>query len=98
VITPSRFTRTGDKTATTLLNLANQVFTDANGALAGNQALGVNGAALVRVTSGAIAGTYLAINNSTAGFQANSDLLVNLTGLTGTLPALGNIAVSSFFA
>jgi len=98
VITPSRFTRTGDKTATTLLNLANQVFTDANGALAGNQALGVNGAALVRVTSGAIAGTYLAINNSTAGFQASSDLLVNLTGLTGTLPALGNIAVSSFFA
>ncbi|MBG1261407.1 bluetail domain-containing putative surface protein [Nostoc commune] len=97
-ITPSSFTRAGDKTATTLLNLANQVFTDANGAVAGNQALGVNGAALVRVTSGAIAGTYLAINNSTAGFQANSDLLVNLTGLTGTLPALGNIAVSSFFA
>jgi Ca2+-binding RTX toxin-like protein len=98
VITLSSFTRAADKTATTLVNLANQVFTDANGALAGNQALGVNGAALVRVTSGAIAGTYLAINNSTAGFQANSDLLVNLTGLTGTLPALGNIAVSSFFA
>ncbi|WP_374108375.1 bluetail domain-containing putative surface protein [Nostoc sp. XA010] len=39
-----------------------------------------------------------AINDSTAGFQSNSDLLVNLTGLTGTLPALGNIAVSSFFA
>ncbi|MBC6431393.1 calcium-binding protein [Nostoc sp. HG1] len=98
VITPSSFTRAADKTATTLVNLANQVFTDANGAVAGNQALGVNGASLVRVTSGAIAGTYLAINNSTAGFQANSDLLVNLTGLTGTLPALGNIAVSSFFA
>ncbi|WP_414690131.1 bluetail domain-containing putative surface protein [Nostoc sp.] len=38
------------------------------------------------------------MNDSTAGFQSNSDLLVNLTGLTGTLPALGNIAVSSFFA
>ncbi|MGF2038556.1 MAG: bluetail domain-containing putative surface protein [Nostoc sp. CmiVER01] len=98
VITPSTFTRAADKTATTLQNLVNQVFTDANGAVAGNQALGVNGAALVRVTSGAIAGTYLAINNSTAGFQANSDLLVNLTGITGTLPALGNITVSSFFA
>lgn len=98
VITPSSFTRAADKTATTLLNLVNQVFTDANGAVAGNQALGVNGAALVKVTSGAIAGTYLAVNDSTAGFQANSDLLVNLTGLTGTLPALGNIAVSSFFA
>ncbi|QFS48472.1 calcium-binding protein [Nostoc sphaeroides] len=97
VITPSTFTRAADSTATTLVNLVNQVFTDANGALAGNQALGVSGAALVRVGSGAIAGTYLAINNSTAGFQANSDLLVNLTGLTGTLPALGNITVSSFF-
>ncbi|MEH2325019.1 MAG: calcium-binding protein [Nostoc sp.] len=95
---PSSFTRAADSTATTLLNLANQVFTDANGASAGNQALGVNGAALVKLTSGAIAGTYLAINNSTAGFQANSDLLINLTGLTGTLPALGNIAVSGFFA
>lgn len=97
VITPSSFTRAADKTVTTLVNLANQVFTDANGALAGNQALGVNGAALVKVTSGAIAGTYLAVNDSTAGFQASSDLLVNLTGLTGTLPALGNIPVSSFF-
>ncbi|WP_442941544.1 bluetail domain-containing putative surface protein [Nostoc sp.] len=45
-----------------------------------------------------MAGTYLAINNSTAGFQSNSDLLVNLTELTGTLPTLGNIAVNSFFA
>ncbi|MEH2048212.1 bluetail domain-containing putative surface protein [Nostoc sp.] len=57
----------------------------------------MNGAVLVKVTSGAIAGTYLAINDSIAGFQSNSDVLVNLTGLTGTLPALGNIAVSSFF-
>ncbi|WP_373528696.1 bluetail domain-containing putative surface protein [Nostoc sp.] len=57
----------------------------------------MNSEALVKVTSGAIAGTYLAINNSTAGFQSSSDLLVNLTGLTGTLPAFGNIAVSSFF-
>lgn len=94
---PSSFSRAADSTATTLLNLANQVFTDVNGALAGNQALGVNGAVLVKVTSGAIAGTYLAINDSIAGFQASSDVLVNLTGLTGTLPALGNIAVSSFF-
>jgi Ca2+-binding RTX toxin-like protein len=97
VTTPSTFSRAADSTATTLVNLVNQVFTDANGASSGNQALGVNGAALVKVTSGAIAGTYLAINDSTAGFQSSSDLLVNLTGLTGTLPALGNIAVSSFF-
>lgn len=94
---PSSFTRAADSTATTLLNLATQVFTDANGALASNQALGLNSAALVKVTSGAIAGTYLAINDSTAGFQSNSDLLVNLTGLTGTLPALGSIVVSTFF-
>lgn len=73
------------------------MFTDANGALAGNQALGINSAALVVATTGSIAGTYLVINNGTAGFQADSDLVVNLTGYTGALPGLGNIAVSSFF-
>ncbi len=94
---PSRFTRAANSTATSVQSLVNQVFADANGASAGNQALGVNSAALARVTTGSIAGTYLVINDSTAGFQSDSDLLVNLTGLTGTLPALGNIAVSSFF-
>ncbi|WP_369751913.1 Calx-beta domain-containing protein [Microcystis sp. T1-4] len=94
---PSSFSRAADSTVTTLQNLINQVFTDANGATTGNQELAVNSAALVQVTSGAIAGTYLVINDSTAGFQSSNDLLINITGFTGTLPALGSITVGNFF-
>ncbi|GCL53607.1 hemolysin-type calcium-binding region protein [Microcystis aeruginosa NIES-3806] len=94
---PSSFSRAADSTTTTLDNLVNQVFTDANGATTGNQELAVNSAALVQVTTGAIAGTYLVINDSTAGFQSSNDLLINITGFTGTLPALGSIPVGNFF-
>jgi len=51
----------------------------------------------VQVTTGAIAGTYLVINDSTDGFQSSNDLLINITGFTGTLPALGNIPVGNFW-
>jgi hypothetical protein len=37
------------------------------------------------------------INDSTAGFQSSNDLLINITGFTGTLPALGNIPEGNFF-
>ncbi|MCA2922753.1 MAG: endo-1,3-1,4-beta-glycanase ExsH, partial [Microcystis sp. M038S1] len=94
---PSSFSRAADSTVTTLDNLVNQVFTDANGATTGNQGLGVNSAALVQVTTGAIAGTYLIINDSTDGFQSSNDLLINITGFTGSLPALGSIPVGNFF-
>ncbi|MFN6247980.1 putative Ig domain-containing protein, partial [Microcystis sp.] len=94
---PSNFSRAANSTVTTLQNLVNQVFTDANGATTGNQELAVNSAALVQVTTGAIAGTYLVINDSAAGFQSSNDLLINITGFTGTLPALGNIPEGNFF-
>jgi Ca2+-binding RTX toxin-like protein len=94
---PSNFSRAADSTVTNLDNLVNQVFTDANGATTGNQGLAVSSAALVQVTTGAIAGTYLVINDSTAGFQSSNDLLINITGFTGTLPALGSIPVGNFF-
>jgi Ca2+-binding RTX toxin-like protein len=90
-------TRAANSTATTLTNVVNSVFTDANGALTGNQALGVNSATLVEITTASIAGTYLVINDGVAGFQSSNDLLVNITGYSGTLPALGSIDVSSFF-
>ena len=94
---PTAFTRAANSTATTLTNVVNSVFSDANGVLTGNQALGVNSAALVSVNTSGIAGTYLVINDGVAGFQSSNDLLVNITGYSGTLPALGTIAVSSFF-
>lgn len=93
---PTAFSRAADSAATTLNNVITAVFTDANGALAGNQALGTNGAALVQVTTAGIAGTYIIVNDNVAGFQSANDLLVNVTGITGTLPT-GNILVSNFF-
>jgi hypothetical protein len=95
---PTAFSRAADNTAaTTLLQLATSVFADANGALAGNQSLAANGAALVRATNSAIAGTYLLINDSTASLNASNDLLINLTGYSGTLPALGSSAANRVF-
>ena len=94
---PTDFSRAADSNATTLQNVVNSVFTDANGALTGNQVLGVNSAALVQVTTSGIAGTYLIINDGTAGFQSSNDLLVNITGYSGTIPPLGSISVNSFF-
>jgi hypothetical protein len=94
---PTSFSRAANNTATTLTSVVTSVFADANGALAGPQALGVNSAALVVATNAAIAGTYLVVNDGTAGFQTANDLVVNLTGYTGTLPALGNITPASVF-
>jgi Ca2+-binding RTX toxin-like protein len=95
---PTSFSRAANNTATTLTSVVTSVFADANGALVGLQGLGVNSAALVVATNAAIAGTYLIVNDGTANFQAANDLVVNLTGYTGTLPALGNITpVTNFF-
>ncbi|MEG4859557.1 bluetail domain-containing putative surface protein, partial [Microcoleus sp. K1-B1] len=94
---PSSFSRAANNsTATTLQLLVNQVFIDANGGLAGNQALGINSAALVVATNASIAGNYLVINDATAGFQASNDLVIKLT-TTGTLPPAGSIPVTNFF-
>ncbi len=91
---PVAFTRAADSTTTNIDTIVTNVFTDANGVTAGNQALGINSAVLVRDNSSS---TYLIINDGTLGFQSANDLVINLTGLTGTLPALGTIAVNSFF-
>ncbi|AVQ74258.1 hemolysin [Microcystis sp. MC19] len=91
---PLAFTRATDSTTTNINTIVTNVFIDANGATAGNQALGINSAVLVRDNSSS---TYLIINDGTGGFQSANDLVINLTGLTGSLPALGTIAVNSFF-
>ncbi len=46
---PVAFTRATDSTTTNINTIVTNVFTDANGATAGNQALGINSAVLVRV-------------------------------------------------
>jgi hypothetical protein len=96
---PVAFSRAANNsTATSLAALADAVFADANGRAAGNQPLAANAAALVRSTNAAIAGTYLLINNGTAGRDFTSDLLIDITGYTGTLPALGVRPVELVFA
>jgi Ca2+-binding RTX toxin-like protein len=85
-----------DNTATSLLSLALATYTDADGATAGNQAMGNGNAAIVVSTVAGIAGTYLIVDDGTAGFSSN-DLMVNITGFSGILPALGTIPVNSFF-
>ena len=95
---PAKLTRAANTTQTNLTNVVNQVFRDADGAIAGQQSLGVNSAALVQIGSGQTTAMYLIINDSSVGLQANTDILLNLTGITGNLPALGNILVNSFFA
>lgn len=37
--------------------------------------------------NGAAAGTYVVINDSTIGFQAANDIVINVTGITGTMVA-----------
>jgi hypothetical protein len=95
---PTAFSRAADNpSVTTLLQLATTVFTDANGALGNNQPLAANAAVLVRATNPAIAGTYLLINDNTAALNSSNDLLINLTGHSGTLPSLGTIAPNLLF-
>jgi hypothetical protein len=96
---PTALTRAANNsTARTLSDLATAVFRDANGAAAGNQALGANRAALVVATRSPIAGTYLIVNDSNAARNNSNDLLINITGLSGALPGLGVIPVSTLFA
>ncbi|MFN5514092.1 MAG: S8 family serine peptidase [Cyanobacteriota bacterium] len=90
---PVAFTRAADSATTNINTVVTNVFADANGAAAGNQVLGLNSAALVRANTS----TYLIVNDGTAGFQSANDLVINLTGITGTLPVLGSIPVSNFF-
>jgi hypothetical protein len=92
------FSRAADNSsASSLAALAAAVFADANGRTSGAQPLAANTAALVRSTNAAIAGTYLLINDSNAGRSLTTDLMVNITGFSGTLPALGVRPVESVF-
>ena len=64
--------------ATTLIDLVNSVFTDTNGSLSGNQPLEINGAALGTYTSLGVTNTYLIANDGIPGFNAETDLIINI--------------------
>jgi hypothetical protein len=90
---PTGFTRSADTSLTNLQTIVTNVFVDANGGTTGNQALGLNNAALVQANRA----VYLIVNDARTGFQVNTDLVVNMTGFTGSLPALGPIDPNLFF-
>jgi len=94
---PTNFSRASNSSATTPFALMAQVFADSDGAAAGNQPLALDSAALVAVTNGAIKGTYLIVNNNVPGFQSTDDLLISITGFSGTIPAYGSVDPSTFF-
>ena len=95
---PLRLSRAStNSTANSLSQLSAAVFADCNGAQAGNQPLTANSAAIVVASNQAIAGTYLLINDAIAQRSLSDDVLINVTGYTGTLPDLGIVNVSAVF-
>jgi Ca2+-binding RTX toxin-like protein len=89
---PTSFSRANDGNFASLANLASGIYTNADGA--GN-GLVAGGAALV-VSTGAVAGTYLVIDDGD-GLNTTNDLVINITGYAGSLPAVGTTPVNSFF-
>jgi Ca2+-binding RTX toxin-like protein len=55
-------------------------------ALSASTALNIN-ASIVTVSAGAAAGTYLYINDGNGAVDATDDVLINITGITGTISA-----------
>ncbi|MBJ7899358.1 MAG: hypothetical protein GC158_05430 [Cyanobacteria bacterium RI_101] len=90
---PTQFSRASDQSATNRNLIINAVFSDADGQTPGAQPLAIGAAALVVAPNA----TYLIINDVAPGFQSSQDLLINLTGYSGALPALGAIAVGALF-
>ncbi len=80
-------------TYSTLSDAAIAAYADANPNIAGTQPLAANQA----VFFGWNGGTYLSVNDGIAGFNANSDLLINITGMTGTL-ATGSLTTNNYFS
>ena len=77
----------------TLSGAITAAYTDGNPNLAGNQALGANQA----VFFGWNGGKYASVNDGLAPFNANTDLVINVTGMTGTM-ATGVLTPTNYFA
>lgn len=56
-------------------------------AISASVAAGAYSGVVVTVSSGAAAGTYLYINDATAAVSNTADMLINITGISGTLSA-----------
>ncbi|XZF61792.1 MAG: S8 family serine peptidase [Gloeotrichia echinulata DVL01] len=94
---PTATFNAGNISAANLTAAVTAVYADADPTTPGSQALGANQA--VFFSYGATVPTrrsYLAVNDSTAGFNANSDLFIEVTGIVGTLTP-GSLVSSNYF-
>ena len=95
--TPSATFNAGIISAANLTAAVTAAYADANPTVIGAQALAANQA--VFFSFGATASTrrtYLAVNDSNPGYNSVSDLLIEVTGIVGTLPS-GSLASKSYF-
>jgi Ca2+-binding RTX toxin-like protein len=90
---PSSVFNGGVFSNSTLSGAISAAYADVNPNLAGNQALGVNQA----VFFGWNGGKYVSVNDGLAPFNANTDLVINVTGMTGTM-ATGALTPTNYFA
>jgi len=95
--TPVFFSRALNNTAKSLSGMIASVYADANGARPGRQPLELFQAALVIARAAPIGGTYLIINDDARGYQADTDLLIKLSGYSGKLPGFGGIVTTTWF-
>jgi Ca2+-binding RTX toxin-like protein len=70
----------GTRNAADMNGFMQQVFTDVNLGLSGSQSLGTNSAVFARWQSRA----FVMVNDGVAGFQASSDLAIEVTGFSGS--------------
>ena len=95
---PSSVFNAGLISAANLTAAVTAVYADANRITAGSQPLATNSAVFFSFgTNAATRRTYVSVNDSTAGFNAGSDLFVEVTSMVGTLPT-GSLTASSYFA
>ena len=90
---PTGVFNAGVFTNSTLSGAISTAYTDVNPNLAGNQALGANQA----VFFGWDGGKYVSVNDGLAPFNANTDLVINVTGITGTM-SIGGLTPTNYFA
>ena len=90
---PSSVFNGGVFSNSTLSGAISAAYADANPNLSGNQALGANQA----IFFGWNGGKYVSVNDGLAPFNANTDLVINVTGMTGTM-ATGTLTTTNYFA
>jgi Ca2+-binding RTX toxin-like protein len=94
---PSATFNAGVLSGANLTAAVTAAYADANRRTSGLQPLGANQAVFFSFgASASTRRTYLSVNDSTAGFNAGSDLFIEVTGMVGTL-ASGQLNSSSYF-